>query len=80
MSESPGFDWPALMRLGLKGLGLRPVEFWALTPIELMMMLGQDGGGTAPLGRARLEQLARAFPDEGPQPGSHRAPGLNEGE
>lgn len=58
------FDWPGLMRLGLKGLGLRPAEFWALTPAELMIMLGREGGA-APLGRARLEELARAFPDRG---------------
>lgn len=55
-------DWPGLMRLGLRGLGLKPAEFWALTPAELMVMLGRDGG-EAPLGRARLEELARAFPD-----------------
>ncbi|MCB1337045.1 MAG: phage tail assembly chaperone [Maritimibacter sp.] len=56
------FDWPGLMRLGLRGLGLAPETFWALTPAELMVMLGKDGAG-APLGRARLEELAQAFPD-----------------
>lgn len=56
------FDWPALMRLGLNGLRLPPDRFWALTPAELMVMLGKDGTG-APLGRHRLEELARAFPD-----------------
>lgn len=56
------FDWPGLMRLGFRGLSLRPAEFWALTPAELMVMLGREGGD-APLGRARLEELARAFPD-----------------
>ena len=56
------FDWPALMRAGLRGLGLRPEEFWRLTPAELMLMLG-EGGGAKPLDRARLDELARAFPD-----------------
>jgi len=56
------FDWPALMRLGLNGLALTPDRFWALTPAELMVMLGKDGA-TAPLGRHRLEELAQAFPD-----------------
>jgi len=56
------FDWAGLMRLGLRGLGLRPAEFWALTPAELMLMLGKDSGA-APLGRARLQELAQAFPD-----------------
>ena len=56
------FDWPALMRLGLNGLRLPPDRFWSLTPAELMVMLGRDGAG-APLGRQRLEELARAFPD-----------------
>lgn len=66
------FDWPALMRLGLHGLGLAPADFWALTPAELMVMLGKDGA-SAPLGRARLEELARAFPDVGPErPGTYK--------
>ena len=58
------FDWPGLVRLGLRGLGLKPAEFWALTPAELMVLLGQDGAG-ASMGRARLEELAQAFPDRG---------------
>lgn len=57
------FDWPALMRAGLRGLGLKPDEFWRLTPAELMLMLGEGGGGK-PLDRARLDELARAFPDQ----------------
>ena len=72
MAEPAGFDWPALMRLGLRGLGLRPAEFWALTPAELVLMLGLDGS-QAPMGRARLDELARAFPD-------HPVGGLNEGD
>ena len=56
------FDWPGLMRAGLAGLRLTPAEFWALTPAELMVMLGQTGAPAA-LSRARLEELARRFPD-----------------
>ena len=56
------FDWPALMRAGLHGLGLRPAEFWALTPAELRLMLGQ-AGGVRPMARDGLEALLRAFPD-----------------
>ncbi|HHC29781.1 MAG TPA: phage tail assembly chaperone [Rhodobacterales bacterium] len=56
------FDWAGLLRLGLRALGLKPAEFWGLTPAELMVMLGREGGD-APLGRARLEELAQAFPD-----------------
>ncbi|MDA8585739.1 phage tail assembly chaperone [Rhodobacteraceae bacterium] len=55
------FDWVALMRSGAE-LGLRPREFWALTPAELAFLLG-EGGGATPLSRARLEELAAAFPD-----------------
>jgi len=57
-----GVDWPALMRAGLRGLGLRPWEFWALTPAELEMMLGKPAG-VAPLMRDRLEDLMKDFPD-----------------
>ena len=57
-----GFDWPALMRLGMHGLGLRPWEFWALTPAELMILTGREVLD-APFDRARLTELATAFPD-----------------
>ncbi|SFR04741.1 rcc01693 family protein [Poseidonocella sedimentorum] len=66
------FDWPGLMRAGLRGLGLRPAEFWALTPAELLIMLGQ-GSGSAPLSRARLDALAAAYPDTDPGDGPHEA-------
>ena len=56
------FDWPALMRAGLQGLGLQPAEFWALTPVELRLMLGERQG-VQPMARAGLEALLRAFPD-----------------
>jgi uncharacterized phage protein (TIGR02216 family) len=56
------FDWPGLMRAGMRGLQLKPVEFWSLTPAELLLMLG-EGSSTAPLSRARLEELAKTFPD-----------------
>ena len=58
------FDWPGLMRAGMVGLRLRPVEFWALTPAELLLMLGLDGA-SPPMARARLEELAAAYPDRG---------------
>ncbi|MBO6603466.1 MAG: phage tail assembly chaperone [Roseicyclus sp.] len=62
MKTDAGFDWPGLMRAGLQGLGLTPDQFWALTPAELLMMLG-EGQGPAPMGRAGLEALAARFPD-----------------
>jgi uncharacterized phage protein (TIGR02216 family) len=58
-----GFDWPALMRAGLQGLGLKPDEFWRLTPAELLLMLGLEGGGSAVLSRGRLAELSARFPD-----------------
>ncbi|MRU16981.1 phage tail assembly chaperone [Roseovarius sp. A21] len=56
------FDWPALMQAGMRGLGLRPAEFWALTPAELELMLGTRAG-IAPLRRGGLEALMADFPD-----------------
>lgn len=56
-----GFDWPALMRAGISGLRLGPDEFWALTPAELRLMLGETGA--APLQRTGLEALMAAYPD-----------------
>jgi uncharacterized phage protein (TIGR02216 family) len=65
-----GLDWPGLMRAGLRGLGLRPAEFWALTPVELMLMLGREAGVGA-LTRARLDALLQQFPDH---PATERMP------
>jgi uncharacterized phage protein (TIGR02216 family) len=56
------FDWPALMAVGMRGLGLSPEVFWALTPAELAFLLGQEGG-RLPMDRAGLEALAAQFPD-----------------
>jgi len=57
------FEWPVLMAAGIRGLRLRPEEFWRLTPAELRLMLGEGGGGQAPLRRAGLEALLAAYPD-----------------
>ena len=57
-----GLDWPGLMRAGLGRLRLSPDVFWRLTPAELALMLG-DPEAVPPLNRARLEELARAWPD-----------------
>lgn len=59
-----GLDWPGLMRAGIGGAGLDPAEFWAMTPVELMIRLGREHG-QVPLSRARLEELAAAYPDGG---------------
>ncbi|RGP36819.1 phage tail assembly chaperone [Pseudotabrizicola alkalilacus] len=55
-------DWPGLIRVGLHQLGLEPGVFWCLTPVELRIMLGADVAHP-PLTRARLAELAAAFPD-----------------
>ena len=55
-------DWPGLMRVGLADLRLTPEVFWRLTPMELKIMLGADRTSPA-LTRARLDELAAAYPD-----------------
>jgi len=52
------------MRIGIGELRLRPAEFWALTPAELLVAAGRTRG-VAPLDRAGFEALARQWPDEG---------------
>lgn len=56
-----GFDWPALMRVGVAG-GLKPAEFWVLTPAELVLVLGLEAV-EKPLNRARLAELDRMYSD-----------------
>lgn len=55
--------WPDLMRLGMRELGLTPDMFWDLTPAELMILAGADGGSDA-LDRGGFEELMRAYPDQ----------------
>lgn len=69
---SGGLDWPGLMRAGITGLRLRPTEFWALTPIELKLLLG-SGIAPAAMDRTRLQDLMAAFPDQ-PAPETQAAP------
>lgn len=57
-----GIDWRGLMQAGLHELGLEPAVFWRLSPVELKIMLGREGL-VPPLTRARLAELAAAFPD-----------------
>lgn len=59
MSE---IDWRGLLQAGPHDLGLEPAVFWRLTPVELRMMLGRENL-VPPLTRARLAELAAAFPD-----------------
>ena len=55
-------DWTGLMRAACLGLGLRPAEFWALTPAELALLMGTDG--QKPLTQDGLEALVTAYPDK----------------
>ncbi|PZQ99744.1 MAG: hypothetical protein DI533_03575 [Cereibacter sphaeroides] len=55
-------DWAGLMRVALHDLRLEPGAFWRLTPVELRVMVGA-AASVPPLTRARLEELARAWPD-----------------
>jgi uncharacterized phage protein (TIGR02216 family) len=64
-------DWRGLMQAGLHGLGLEPQAFWRLTPVELRIMLGRDQL-IPPLTRARLAELAAAFPDVNKDSGDGR--------
>ena len=57
-----GIDWRGLMQAGLHGLGMEPAVVWRLTPVELRIMLGREQM-LPPLTRARLAELAAAFPD-----------------
>ena len=66
-----GLDWPGLMRAGLQVLRLPPDTFWALTPAELQVMLGQ-GATAAPMLQDGLARMMVEWPDEGA--GNGRAP------
>ncbi len=63
MSSGQSLDWGALMRAGLHGLQLSPDVFWALTPVELQIMLGR-AGAQAPMLSDGLAALMAAYPDQ----------------
>jgi uncharacterized phage protein (TIGR02216 family) len=63
--SSGGLDWPGLLRAGLQVLRLRPAEFWALTPAELALMLGEPTAAPA-LGRRAFDALLALHPDKEP--------------
>ena len=59
------FPWDEAMRFGLGVLRLPPKHFWGMTPRELAAAFEAMSGrarGVA-LGRERLDQLMREFPD-----------------
>ena len=56
-------DWPGLMRLGLVDLGLRPAEFWQLTPAELTFLATGGGRAAGGMTRTGLEALMARYPD-----------------
>ena len=49
-----------MLRLGVQHAGLKPREFWQLTPAELMLILGLDQD-EKPLNRARMLELEEQF-------------------
>ena len=51
-----------MRRRALFDLGLKPNEFWALTPVEFLEMFG-FAEGSAPMRRAVFDRLCRDFPD-----------------
>lgn len=61
------FDWAGLLRAGM-ARGLPPRDIWRLTPAELTFVLGRAGGPPG-LTRARLEELAAAYPDTSSEDG-----------
>ncbi|GJD95716.1 phage tail assembly chaperone [Methylobacterium iners] len=57
------FPWDEALALGLHALRWRPRDFWAATPRELMAAAGLTRVHPA-AGRADLERLLAAFPDD----------------
>ena len=56
--------WAAMLRLAMRDLGLRPEDFWALTPVEFAIFAGIEAG-SAPLTRSVLAALEAEYPDKG---------------
>ena len=57
------FDWPTMMRIGLYEIGLKPNDFWGLTPLEFLIITGFEGRKLMMMTRADLAGLCAQFPD-----------------
>lgn len=58
------FPWEAAMQVGFGILRLSPDAFWRMTPRELAAAItALRGGGGETIGRDRLAELMRQFPD-----------------
>lgn len=55
--------WQGFIRLAFEQLGLKPSDFWQLTPAELFLFLGVDTS-PVPFSRTHLDELVRRFPDK----------------
>ncbi len=61
--KSGGFAWAVMLRLAVRDAGLRPAEFWSLTPAEFGLIIGIDEV-QKPLNRARLAELEALYADK----------------
>ena len=64
------FDWDGVMRACMGspaagGLGWTPRDFWAATPREVAMALGNDTRRDVPPTRSALDALMTRHPDRG---------------
>jgi uncharacterized phage protein (TIGR02216 family) len=60
------FPWDTAMQVGLGVLRLSPDAFWRMTPRELAAAITALHGPAVPaIGRARLLEMMRQFPDDG---------------
>jgi len=62
---SAPFPWDVVMHVGFSLLRLSSRNFWALTPVEFLLMTGGARPREMAAGRAELDALMRAFPDVG---------------
>jgi len=56
-------EWRALMQTGVCVLGLKPDEFWALTPAEFIFLATDGRSAQTPMNRKALAMLMTRFPD-----------------
>ena len=55
--------WPALMRLSVERFGIAPHAFWRLSLVEWRALTAAPVAAS-PLGRADLDALLSAYPDD----------------
>ncbi len=63
MAAENDIRWGEWLHMAYLHLGIKPTEFWQLTPMEFMLMLKPPGHLSGEVTRGELDSMREKFPD-----------------